>query len=153
MVASTPSPSPPESSSALATADSLSPNSRSTRLPGGWVRRSSPRIGGLASAFGQSRRSSAGGPGRMTTTQPLGARRTSPGAVPARPIDTAEASHPCLSRGGCKLAAGLDAFGYDPAARNCLDLALQNLVHDELEPGHVRDQLDRAVVVGRAEAS
>ncbi len=91
MVASTPSPSPPASSKARATADSLTPNSRSTCRPGGCVRASSSRIGSLASAFGQSRRSSPGGPGRTTTTQPVGARKTSPGAVPARPIETAGA--------------------------------------------------------------
>jgi 23S rRNA (cytidine1920-2'-O)/16S rRNA (cytidine1409-2'-O)-methyltransferase len=34
----------------------------------------------------------------------------------------AEAAHPYVSRGGVKLAAGLDAFGFDPAGRICLDL-------------------------------
>ena len=34
----------------------------------------------------------------------------------------AEAPHPYVSRGGVKLAAGLDAFGFDPAGRICLDL-------------------------------
>ncbi|MEH3143832.1 MAG: TlyA family RNA methyltransferase [Methylobacterium frigidaeris] len=34
----------------------------------------------------------------------------------------AEAPHPYVSRGGLKLAAALDAFGFDPAGRSCLDL-------------------------------
>ncbi|WP_279358285.1 TlyA family RNA methyltransferase [Methylobacterium indicum] len=34
----------------------------------------------------------------------------------------AEAPHPYVSRGGLKLAAALDAFGIDPAGRDCLDI-------------------------------
>ena len=34
----------------------------------------------------------------------------------------AEAPHPYVSRGGIKLAAGLDAFAFDPAGRECLDV-------------------------------
>lgn len=34
----------------------------------------------------------------------------------------AEAPHPWVSRGGVKLAAALDAFGVDPAGRECLDI-------------------------------
>jgi 23S rRNA (cytidine1920-2'-O)/16S rRNA (cytidine1409-2'-O)-methyltransferase len=34
----------------------------------------------------------------------------------------AEAPHPYVSRGGVKLAAGLDAFGIDPAGAVCLDV-------------------------------
>ena len=30
--------------------------------------------------------------------------------------------HPWVSRGGVKLAAALDAFGFDPAGRACLDI-------------------------------
>ncbi len=33
-----------------------------------------------------------------------------------------QAAHPFVSRGGVKLAHGLDAFGMDPAGRACLDL-------------------------------
>lgn len=40
----------------------------------------------------------------------------------AATITRAEAPHPWVSRGGMKLAAGLDAFGLDPAGRLCLDL-------------------------------
>ena len=32
------------------------------------------------------------------------------------------APHPWVSRGGVKLAAALDAFGFDPAGRACLDI-------------------------------
>lgn len=35
---------------------------------------------------------------------------------------TARAAHPYVSRGGLKLRAGLDAFGFDPAGRLCLDV-------------------------------
>jgi 23S rRNA (cytidine1920-2'-O)/16S rRNA (cytidine1409-2'-O)-methyltransferase len=35
---------------------------------------------------------------------------------------TAEAPHPYVSRGGLKLAAALDAFGFDPKGRICLDV-------------------------------
>ena len=34
----------------------------------------------------------------------------------------AEAPHPWVSRGGVKLAAGLDAFGMEPAGKICLDV-------------------------------
>lgn len=34
----------------------------------------------------------------------------------------AQAPHPYVSRGGLKLAAALDAFGFDPAGRVCLDV-------------------------------
>ena len=37
------------------------------------------------------------------------------------PIE-AEAAHPWASRGGVKLAAGLDAFGLDPSGLVCLDV-------------------------------
>jgi 23S rRNA (cytidine1920-2'-O)/16S rRNA (cytidine1409-2'-O)-methyltransferase len=35
---------------------------------------------------------------------------------------SAEAPHPYVSRGGLKLEAALDAFGFDPAGRVCLDV-------------------------------
>ena len=52
------------------------------------------------------------------------------GAVLAKPSDRvgdsaaieAEAPHPWVSRGGIKLAAGLDAFGLDPENLACLDV-------------------------------
>lgn len=38
------------------------------------------------------------------------------------PVTRAEAPHPYVSRGGVKLAAALEAFGFDPAGRLCLDV-------------------------------
>jgi len=35
---------------------------------------------------------------------------------------TAQAPHPYVSRGGLKLAEALEAFGYDPAGRVCIDV-------------------------------
>lgn len=49
-------------------------------------------------------------------------------AKPSQPIaddaavTRAEAAHPFVSRGGVKLAAALDAFGFDAAGRVCLDV-------------------------------
>lgn len=37
-------------------------------------------------------------------------------------VITAEAPHPYVSRGGLKLAAALDAFGFDPAGKVCIDI-------------------------------
>lgn len=42
--------------------------------------------------------------------------------VPVSAEIAAQAPHPYVSRGGVKLAAGLDAFGYDPASLICLDV-------------------------------
>jgi 23S rRNA (cytidine1920-2'-O)/16S rRNA (cytidine1409-2'-O)-methyltransferase len=42
--------------------------------------------------------------------------------VPVSAEIAAQAPHPYVSRGGVKLAAGLDAFGYDPAGLICLDV-------------------------------
>jgi 23S rRNA (cytidine1920-2'-O)/16S rRNA (cytidine1409-2'-O)-methyltransferase len=42
--------------------------------------------------------------------------------VPAEAVISAEAAHPYVSRGGVKLAAALDHFGFDPARRVCLDV-------------------------------
>ncbi len=42
--------------------------------------------------------------------------------VAADAVLTAEAAHPWVSRGGVKLAAALDAFGFDPKGRVCLDV-------------------------------
>ena len=41
------------------------------------------------------------------------------------PVDArldASPAHPCVSRGGVKLAAALDYFGFDPKGRVCLDI-------------------------------
>ena len=42
--------------------------------------------------------------------------------VPADATLHAGAAHPWVSRGGVKLAAALDHFGFDPAGRVCLDV-------------------------------
>lgn len=48
-------------------------------------------------------------------------RKASEG-VPVDAEIVAQAPHPYVSRGGLKLAAALDAFGFDPAGRICLDI-------------------------------
>ena len=42
--------------------------------------------------------------------------------VAAGTLLTASPTHPYVSRGGLKLAAGLDLFGFDPAGLRCLDV-------------------------------
>jgi len=42
--------------------------------------------------------------------------------VPVTARIEAQAPHPYVSRGGVKLAAALDAFGFDPAGLTCLDV-------------------------------
>jgi 23S rRNA (cytidine1920-2'-O)/16S rRNA (cytidine1409-2'-O)-methyltransferase len=42
--------------------------------------------------------------------------------VPVSAEIAAQAPHPYVSRGGVKLAAGLDAFGFDPDGLTCLDV-------------------------------
>jgi len=42
--------------------------------------------------------------------------------VPAGALLLAMPTHPYVSRGGLKLAAGLDLFGFDPAGLRCLDV-------------------------------
>jgi 23S rRNA (cytidine1920-2'-O)/16S rRNA (cytidine1409-2'-O)-methyltransferase len=42
--------------------------------------------------------------------------------LPADAVLQAEPAHPYVSRGGVKLAAALDRFGFDPAGRICLDV-------------------------------
>lgn len=53
-----------------------------------------------------------------------GVERPKPGtSVPPDAEVTVESpEHPWVSRGGVKLAAGLDAFGVDPAGKTCLDV-------------------------------
>src|SRR5260370_9398276 len=42
--------------------------------------------------------------------------------LPADAVLRAEPAHPFVSRGGVKLAAALDHFGFDPAGQICLDV-------------------------------
>lgn len=53
-----------------------------------------------------------------------GVERPKPGTPvgPGAEISVDGPEHPWVSRGGVKLAAGLDAFGVDPAGRTCLDV-------------------------------
>ena len=43
-------------------------------------------------------------------------------AIPRDAKLSASAAHPYVSRGGIKLAAALDHFGFDPGGRSCLDV-------------------------------
>ena len=90
IVTSSPSPSPPASWNACATCDSPGPKKRSVRRSGGVPRSSTDRTASTSSAFGQSRCSSLGGPGRTMTGVPC-ASTTRPGAVPASPRHVAPA--------------------------------------------------------------
>src|SRR5690242_11508136 len=62
----------------------------------------------------------------------------------------AEPAHPWVSRGGVKLAAGLDHFGFDPAGRVCLDVGASTggFTHVLIERGAKRVY---AVDVGRGQ--
>jgi 23S rRNA (cytidine1920-2'-O)/16S rRNA (cytidine1409-2'-O)-methyltransferase len=53
-----------------------------------------------------------------------GVERPKPGTPvgPGAEISVEGPEHPWVSRGGVKLAAGLDAFGIDPSGRTCLDV-------------------------------
>lgn len=53
-----------------------------------------------------------------------GVERPKPGTPvgPDVPVEIEAPEHPWVSRGGVKLAAGLAAFGVDPAGRTCLDV-------------------------------
>ena len=42
--------------------------------------------------------------------------------ISADAVIEADPAHPYVSRGGLKLAHGLEAFGIDPAGRTCLDI-------------------------------
>ena len=104
---STPCGSPPASVSARATSDSLAPKKRRTRCSGGSAR-ASTRLTGirLERPRPEPLQLRAAGPGRTTTTASR-ARRTSPGAVPARPSETAPSgSVACLRTPASKSAYG-----------------------------------------------
>jgi 23S rRNA (cytidine1920-2'-O)/16S rRNA (cytidine1409-2'-O)-methyltransferase len=53
-----------------------------------------------------------------------GVERPKPGTSvpPDAEVSVSSPEHPWVSRGGVKLAAGLDAFGVDPAGKTCLDV-------------------------------
>jgi len=58
--------------------------------------------------------------GRVTVDDIIVARASA--EVAADAVLRAEAEHPWVSRGGVKLAAALDHFGFDPRGRVCLDV-------------------------------
>ena len=58
--------------------------------------------------------------GRVTANDRIVAKASD--EVDADAVLHAEPEHPWVSRGGVKLAAALDHFGFDPAGRVCLDL-------------------------------
>src|SRR5260370_13208258 len=58
--------------------------------------------------------------GRVTANDRIVAKASD--EVDANAVLHAEPEHPWVSRGGVKLAAALDHFGFDPAGRVCLDL-------------------------------
>ncbi|WP_439500295.1 TlyA family RNA methyltransferase [Bosea sp. (in: a-proteobacteria)] len=57
----------------------------------------------------------------LVTVDGVVVRKASEMIAPGAVI-VAAAPHPYVSRGGLKLAAALDAFGFDPAGRTCLDV-------------------------------
>lgn len=62
-------------------------------------------------------------------------RKASDTIAPGAAI-VASAPHPYVSRGGVKLAAGLAAYGIDPAGRTCLDLGASTGGFTEVLLGH-----------------
>lgn len=57
----------------------------------------------------------------LVTADDLPVRKASD-EIPLDAALRAEAAHPWVSRGGVKLAAALDRFGFDPAGQVCLDV-------------------------------
>src|SRR3984893_18414165 len=57
----------------------------------------------------------------LVTADGIGPRKPSDGVAPNAMI-VAAPEHPWVSRGGLKLVAALDHFGFDPAGRVCLDV-------------------------------
>jgi 23S rRNA (cytidine1920-2'-O)/16S rRNA (cytidine1409-2'-O)-methyltransferase len=57
----------------------------------------------------------------LVTADELPVRKASQMLAPTAVL-TAQAPHPYVSRGGLKLAEALDAFGFDPKGRICLDV-------------------------------
>src|ERR1700730_7618833 len=57
----------------------------------------------------------------LVTADGIGPRKPSDGVAPNAMI-VAAPEHPWVSRGGLKLVAALDHFGFDPAGRLCLDV-------------------------------
>ena len=57
----------------------------------------------------------------LVSANDVGVRKASE-AIPVDAMLRASAAHPYVSRGGVKLNAALDHFGFDPKGRVCLDI-------------------------------
>ena len=57
----------------------------------------------------------------LVSVDGIALRKASEGVAPGARIK-AQAPHPWVSRGGVKLEAALDAFGFDPQDRECVDI-------------------------------
>ena len=58
----------------------------------------------------------------LVTANGIAVRKASEMVAADAEMLTAQAPHPYVSRGGLKLAGALDAFGFDPRGRVCLDV-------------------------------
>ena len=119
--------------------------------PAAGARASSRRSGSVSSARGQSclqlaRRARAA----STATQPPSSS-TSAGAVPASPTTTAPSGTSRLLADARRELGVRHAAAAPRPPRAGLDPRLERRVEDERPAGRAREQLDRAVVVGRAE--
>ena len=154
IVTSTPSPSPPASASAFATADSLDAVEAERR--GARPRR--PREDALHRLGGERPRpqlaaARRGGPGSTTTThEPVS--RTTPGAVPAMPSETAPVGQGrLLAHAGCEV--GVRPLVIRSAKRReiCSISCSSSASSSSGSPGDTCDELYRPVVVRRTEAA
>ena len=151
IVTSTPSPSPPASASAFATADSLTPNMRSTRRSGSRRAPQHPphrlRLDARAARAAATRRA---GPGSTTTTQRARVEHDAGSRARDAERDRTLGQRRLLAhaRGEIRVRA---SHPLGEAARDPLDLGLERLVDSQPDAGDARDELDRPVVVRRPE--
>ena len=106
----------------------------------------------VSSTRGHSSCSSRGGPGSATATH-VPVSRTTAGAVPTSPTHSAPAGSAACLRTPCREVRVRTVQPLGDAARERLDLGRELLVDRERPAGGLREQLDRAVVVRRAEAA
>ena len=128
------------------------PKNRSTRCARPGARARTRRTGAVSSARGQSRCSSRGGPGRTTTTQLSGVENDAGRRSGEPERDRAFGKRRLLAHAGRELRVRA-AEPLGDWARDRSDLALERLVEDERAARDARDELDRAVVVRRAETA
>ena len=127
------------------------PKKRRTRRLGGCVRARSARSASVSSAFGHSRCSSDGGPGRTTTTT-AAVSRIEARRGPCEPERARAVGHRRLLRdAGCEVRV----VAAQPLARRARDTpsirASSSGSTCSPTPSSARDELDRAVVVRRPE--